>query len=94
MATVWEKVTRLEGKKLFTLYRQKPFSIVSVSSTVVKFIPLEGKQRRRGIRRERIEHLASLGLSKDDLRKRIQEIYPESQNTSYYAAIVHEISRG
>ena len=94
MADIWEKVQRLEGRTLHTLYQQKPFEIIKVTDKMVRLMPCEGKRRRRSILRNRIEHLAALGLHKDELRKRVQEEYPTSQNTSYYAAIVHEISRG
>ncbi len=92
MGTIWEKVQRLKGATLRTLSRQKPFEIVEVTTKVVRLVPQEGNGKRRAIRRDRIEHIAGLGLLPDELRKRVQEQYPESQNTSYYAAIVHEIA--
>ena len=94
MASTWDKVQRLEGRTLHTLYRPKPFEIVKVTNKVVSLMPREGKQRPRSILRGRIEHLAGLGLRRDELRKRVQAEYPTSQNTSYYAAIVHEIAAG
>ena len=93
LTSIWEKVQQLEGKTLHTLSLQKPFKIDKVTTILVRLVPQEGKQKRRTIRRDGIEHIAGLGLQQDVLRKRVQQEYPESQNTSYYAAIVHEIAK-
>ena len=94
MTAIWEKVHRLEGRTLHTLYQQKPFEILKVTAKTAQLMPREGKQRPRYVLREKIEHLAGLELHRDEMRKRVLEEYPTSQNTSYYAAIVHEISLG
>jgi hypothetical protein len=93
MQSIWERVKQLEGTTLYTLWQHKPFKIVEVTTDLVRLVPQEGRLRRRNIRRDRIEHIAGLGLPQDILRKRVQQEYPESQNTSYYAAIVHEIGQ-
>jgi hypothetical protein len=94
MTAIWEKVHQLEGRTLLTLYHRKPFEILKVTEKVVQLMPLEGKRLRRSILRNRIEHLAGLRFHRDELRKRVLQEYPTSRNTSYYAAIVHEISAG
>jgi hypothetical protein len=94
MADIWEKVQKLQGRTLHTLYQGKPFEILKVTDNGVQLMPLGGKRKRRSVLRNRIEHLADLRLHRDELRKRVLEAYPTSQNTSYYAAIVHEISQG
>jgi hypothetical protein len=91
MATVWERVMRLEGRTLSTLKYEKPFKIVEVTTDRVRLVPQSGKRTRRNVRRDRIEFLVDLRVNRDELRQAVQREYPKSQNTSYYAAIVDAI---
>src|SRR5262245_11426816 len=92
MANVRNMITQLQGKTLQTLYRPKPFRVVSVQTDSVRVIPEEGKGKIRPIRLDRIEELFRQRLGKDELRRQALRLYPESRNTSYMAAIVHAIS--
>jgi len=90
--SIRDKIKRLEGRILQTLSKEKPFIIVEVTAETVRLVPQLGKRKDRTIQCGRIEHLAGMGLQRDELRREVQKEYPESHNASYYAAIVHEIA--
>lgn len=85
------RVETLEGRTLRTLIQNQPFDVVSVTSDRVFVRPHRGSGAERPILRERIEAIAGLRLSRERLRQRIQEEYPDTRNSSYMAAIVWEI---
>lgn len=93
MSSIWDRVRQLEGTTLCTLHKSKPFTVVSVHTDCVRVVPEDGTGSERPIRRDRIEHMASLALQRDELRHRTQREYADSQNTSYIAAIVYEVSK-
>lgn len=91
MLAIWDRVRQLEGATLFTLDRGKLFSVLAVEG--IRVLPQDGKGAERKIRRDRLERIAGLGLSRDELRRRVAEEYQGSQNTSYIAALVYEATR-
>jgi|SRR3954452_16088867 hypothetical protein len=88
MKSFWDRVRQLEGATLVTLHNAKPFAVVEVDGNCVRLRTDGGKGSARSVRREQIEHIASLRLSREELRQRTQVEYPKNQNTSYIAAIV------
>ena len=94
MASVWTKVQGLAGETLNTLVRGNPFTVIEVLDDHLVVVPLQGKQAPRRILRDRVEHMASLGYQKEELRSRVQAEFPDSQNTSYIAAVVYEVTKG
>lgn len=90
---VWDRVRALEGKTLQTLAQGRLFSIIRVSPERVEFVPERGSGNLRWFSREGIEFIANLGLSRDDIRPRILREWPSDQNSSYVAAIVHEVTK-
>lgn len=88
MSAVWERVRRLEGETLATLQQGKPFTVVEVRDDCVLVRPEDGGGAVRSVRRDRVEHVAGLGLAADELAHRVRQEYPDSRNTSYIAAIV------
>lgn len=93
MPDVWDRVQELEGKTLHTLKQNKPFKVVGVLSDRVQFVPEKGNGTLRWFPRGGIEYIASLGVERHRLRARIQEEWPSDMNTSYVAAIVHEVTK-
>jgi hypothetical protein len=93
MVTVWDRVRQLKGQTLMTLYQNKPFTVVAVLKDRVKVRPEEGNGTERPLRGKVIEDFIDLGISREELRRRISDAYPDSRNTSYYAAIAYEVSR-
>jgi hypothetical protein len=89
----WERVRRLEGATILTLHKVKPFVVCKVEDDRVRFRPDDGKGSERSVRRDQIERIASLRLSREELRRRAQEEFPKNRNTSYIAAIVFEAGR-
>jgi len=78
---------QLEGKTLTTIDRKKPFRVVAVMDDSVRVIPEDGNGAKRKILRVRVEHIAALGLSKENCLDRIKQEYPDSQNKSYIASL-------
>jgi hypothetical protein len=93
MATVWDRVRQLKGKTLKTLHRKKPFTVIDVLKDRVKVRPEGGNGTVRPLRGKVIEDFIDLGISREELRRRISDAHPDSRNTSYYAAIAYEVSR-
>lgn len=93
MSNTWNLVRRLEGETLCTLHRKKQFTLISVNELDVRIVPLSGKRTERSVSRERIERIAGLKVSKEELCRHTRREYPNDQNTSYIAAIVHRSSR-
>ena len=89
---IWDRIHRLEGQTLTTLHQDKPFTVVAVLNDCVKVLPQDGGGAERTVRRDRIEHIAGLGLARDELRKRVADEYPDSQNTSYIAALANAVA--
>ncbi len=93
MLAVWDRVRQLQGATLATLHRARPFTVVAVEDDCVRVLPQDGKGTERSVRRDRVEHVAGLGLPRDELRRRVAQEYPDSQNTSYIAALAYEATR-
>ena len=94
MSTLWERVWQLNGTSLFTLARSREFQVVGVQSDRIEFVPKSGKGTRRWAGRDQIEHIASLNLDESQLTPtRLSEEYPDGQNLSYIAAIVHAVTK-
>lgn len=88
----WQRIRQLEGETLETLAQCKRFRIVSVHDDSVRVCPEDGAGVERTVLRERIEYIASLGLAREELRERTGQEYPDSQNTSYIAALAFAVS--
>jgi hypothetical protein len=88
-----DDLRRLEGKTFYTLIRHKPFDVVDVLQKHVRIMPREGKRKLRSILLERIATVANMRLSRDELLQQTKHAFPDSRNTSYIAALVHEISK-
>ena len=93
MREIWDQVRDLEGSTLFTLHRNKPFDVDEVRDDEILVIPHDGKRKRRKILRRNIEIAVGLNIPKENLRKRVQQEFPDNQNSSYIAAIVSEVAR-
>lgn len=93
MSDVWARVRRLEGETLSTLHQNKPFTVVEVRDDCVLVRPEDGNGAVRLVRRDRIEHIAGLGLTGDELVQRVRQEYPDSRNTSYIAALGFKATR-
>ena len=95
MSTIWERVQALNGKTIQTLARQKEFEIIGVLQDRIEFRPKAGKGTARWAGRDQIEHVAGLDLERSQLTTtRLAEEYPDDQNLSYIAAIVHTVTIG
>lgn len=90
MSTVWNSVHLLKGATLTTLHRRKQFTVLAVDDEYVRVVPQDGVGKPRSVRRDRIEHIAHLGLERDRLVERTRQELLESRNTSYIAAIAWE----
>lgn len=93
MGTVWDRVRALEGATLSTLHRAKTFRVVAVEEDCVRVVPTAGNGTERPVRRDRIEHMAGLGVSRGEMRRRAAREFPGSRNTSYMAALAFAASR-
>lgn len=94
MANVWERVRHLNGKTLHTLKQGKAFEVVGVQSDRIEFVPVSGNGTRRWIGRQWIEQVADMGLDASDLTpSRLAQEFPNDQNLSYMAAIVHAVTK-
>ncbi len=94
MSDLWERVRQLNGRGLFTLARGKAFTVVGVQSDRIKFVPKSGKGTMRWAGRSQIEHVANLNLDVNQLTPtRLSGEYPDDQNLSYIAAIVHAVTK-
>jgi hypothetical protein len=93
MPSAWDRVRQFEGCTLATLHRAKPFTIVAVEDDCVRVMPRDGKGAERSVRRDRIKHVAGMGLPREEVRRRVAQEYPDSQNTSYIAALAYEATR-
>lgn len=83
----------LQGKTLLTVARKRPFQIVDVDDTRVTFVPANGKGTQRWEERSTIEDLMNLCRAKGRLSAHdVAEAYPDTWNSSYLAAIVHELT--
>ena len=89
-----QRLENLQGKTLLTTKRLKTFTIVNVSVDRIGVLPKEGKGTIRWVPRGEVEQLVKLKNKIGDLdRTRVQQEFPQSQNTSYLAAIVNELTR-
>lgn len=93
MDVIWDRVRALEGATLTTLHRSKPFRVVAVEEDRVRVVPVDGNGTERAVRRERVEHMAGLRFSRDEMVRRTAQEFPDSRNTSYMAAIAFAVSR-
>lgn len=94
MSEIWDRVHKLNGRTLHTLARAAPFRVVGVSSDRVEFVQQRSKNGTvRWFPRSDIEHFASLGLGRDEIRTRLMTEWPNDQNTSYVATIIYEITK-
>lgn len=93
MDDVWDRIRALEGTTLPTLHRARLFRVEAVEDDRVRVVPTAGNRTERTILRERIEHMASLGVSREEMRRRAASEFPDSQNTSYMAALAFAASR-
>lgn len=93
MESIWAGVRKLEGTTLATLRRSKPFVVLAVEDDRVRILPRGGKGGERSVPRAHIERIAAMGLSREEARQRTAEEFPNSQNTSYIAAIAFEARR-
>ena len=78
---------------LATLTHIKLFQIVAVDDKRAQVAPQEGTGAPRYVLRERIEHIATLGIQREELCKRVREEYDDEMNASYIAAIVCEVTK-
>lgn len=94
MADVWKRVRHLNGKILHTLKQGKAFEVVGVQSDRIEFVPVNGNGTRRWIGRQWIEQVVDMGLDASDLTpSRLAREFPNDQNLSYMAAIVHAVTK-
>ncbi len=94
MASVWDRVRQLNGKTLHTLKQGKAFEVVGVQSDRIEFIPVSGNGTQRWIGREWIEQAADMNLDQSNLTpSRLALEFPNDQNLSYMAAIVHAVTK-
>ena len=90
MQSFWSRVQALSGRTLTTRSRSKEFDIVEVRSDRIIFVPRAGTGRERWISRKWLEHVDSLHLDESELLPvRLRQEFPDDQNLSYMAAIVH-----
>jgi len=76
------------------LKQGKAFDVIGVQSDRIEFVPQSGNGTRRSIGREWIEHAAEMNLDESDLTpSRLSREFPNDQNLSYMAAIVHAVTR-
>lgn len=87
------RLVALVGSTLKTLRRGKPFDVVDVSHEWIVLRPRAGSGSLRRMKRDRVEHIATLTISPDRLRQAIAEHYPDTRNSSYMAAILAEITK-
>ena len=87
------RLVALVGSTLKTLRQGKPFDVVDVSHDWIVVRPRAGSGSLRRMKRERVEHIATLTISPDRLRQAIAEHYPDTRNSSYMAAILVEITK-
>ena len=86
-------LTSLRGKTLLTVKQKRPFQIVGVDDTRVTFVPKNGNGTERWEYRSTIEELMNLCRNKGKLSVTdVTEVYPDTRNSSYLAAIVHELT--
>ncbi len=93
MSTLWDRVRQLEGATLAPLHHDKPFTVFSVLEDSVRLLPQDGTGSERSVRRDQIEHIAGLGVSREELRQRAAREFPGNQNTSYIAAIASAVAQ-
>lgn len=99
MSDIWNRVQQLNGQTLKTRAQGREFHIIGVSHDRIEFVPRRGKGTRRWISRSWIERAANLGLDESELTpSRLAQEFPNDQNLSYMAAIVHaatgKVSKG
>lgn len=93
MPDTWQRVRRLKGATLATLHHAKPFVVLAVDDDRVRIMTRDGKGGERSVPRDQIERIAALRLRREEFRQRTAEEFPNSQNTSYIAAIAFEAGR-
>ncbi len=94
MATVWERIRRLDGTTLHTRKQGKAFEVVGVQTDRIEFVPVSGSGTRRWIGREWIEQVVEMNLDESELTpSRLAREFPSDQNLSYMAAIVYAVTK-
>jgi hypothetical protein len=90
MAQIWEEIVKLNGRTLYTLDRQKPFTTVSVTESNVVVRPREtGKERsipRAGIEGAHRQLVAAGRLTLAEIEKGFAPLNP-----AYVASLLAEI---
>lgn len=90
MADFWSRVQALNGRTLKTRARGKAFDVIEVRHDRIVFVPQAGRGRQRWIGRSWLEQIAELHLDESELTpSRLIQEFPNDQNLSYLAAIVH-----
>jgi hypothetical protein len=90
MSDIGRRVQQLNGQTLKTRAQGREFEIIGVSHDRIEFVPKRGNGTRRWISRQWIEQVADLRLDESELRpSRLAAEFPNDQNLSYMAAIVH-----
>ena len=85
---------QLNGKTLHTLKQGKAFEVTNVQSDRIEFVPVSGNGTQRWIGREWIEKVVDMNLDESDLTpSRLSLEFPNDQNLSYMAAIVHTVTK-
>ena len=94
MATAWQRVAALEGKRLWTV-RNHPFTIESIDQEkgTITFYP-ESSGKRRHTERWRIEMAERLGFVRDDVTPiELRHAKVSEFNPAYLTAILRAISK-
>ncbi len=90
MPIFWSRVEGLAGKTLQTRAQGKEFDVLDVRPDRIVFVPKAGSGRQRWISRKWLEQVVDLGLDESELRPvRLRQKFPNDQNLSYMAAIIH-----
>ena len=92
--SIWNQVEQLKGKTLLTRAQHKEFEVIDVLSDRIQFVPKNGHGTLRWLDRVSIEQIAGMNLDESDLiPSRLAQEFPNDQNLSYMAAIVHAATK-